>query len=445
MTVQTLILARYVIPVRPGGQVLENYGLIINQDRIAGVLPAAEAIQKYPDAEIVKLSQHVVMPGLINAHNHSPMTLLRGFADDLDLQSWLNDYIWPTESRYVDPDFVLDGARLAVAEMIRSGTTCFIDQYFYPEHIARVVMETGMRASIGLPILDQATPWARHFEEYVERGLEVANNFREEKMISFSLAPHAPYSVSDPGLEKIAEISADTQMRVDMHCLETTYDVKHSLETYGIRPLDRLAGHGLLNDSLLAIHMTQLLESDYSIIAESGMHIAHCPQSNLKLASGICPVTDLLSAGVNVCVGTDGAASNNNLDLLKETRFAALLAKGVSGDPTAVNAEQALEMITFNPAKALGLEQEIGTIEVGKQADLCAMNLDAIQTQPLHNLFSQIIYAASSSQFSDVWIAGKRVMKNNELLTVSEPDLIAVAGSWQARLSDRTGYREQAQ
>lgn len=431
----TLILARYIIPVRPQGQVLENHGVIISEGRIGAILPASEAGARFPEAEQVRLPRHVLLPGLINAHNHSPMTLLRGFADDLELHTWLNDYIWPTEARFVDPQFVMDGTRLAIAEMIRGGTTCFIDQYFYPGDIAKVVSETGMRASIGLPVLEQATPWAANLEEYLSRGLEVADSVENEGMISFSLAPHAPYSVSDAGLERIAEISADRSMRVDMHCLETTFDVKHSLGTYGIRPLERLARHGLLNDSLLTIHMTQLQQGEIERVADAGTHVAHCPQSNLKLASGFCPVADLQRAGVNVCIGTDGAASNNNLDLLEEVQCAALLAKGAASDPTAVNAVQALEMITFNAALAMGLEEEIGTIEVGKQADLSALNLESVQTQPIYNLFSQVIYAASSSQFSDVWIAGKRVMKNNDLTTVSETELMATASEWQARIS----------
>ena len=430
-----LILARYVIPVRPSGQVLENHGVLVDQGRIEAILPAAEAMASQANAEVVRLPGHVLMPGLINAHNHSPMTLLRGYADDLALQTWLNDYIWPTEARFVDSRFVMDGARLAIAEMIRSGTTCFNDQYFYPRHIAQASAELGMRVNIGLPIMEQATPWAGDFEDYVSRGLDVADSFDKGGLVTFSLAPHAPYSVSDSGLARIAEISAERGIRVDMHCLETAYDIEHSMENHGIRPLERIDQLGLLNDRLLAIHMTQLQEGDCERVAQAGTHVAHCPQSNLKLASGICPVARLQRAGVNVCVGTDGAASNNNLDLLEEVRTAAMLAKVEAGDPTVVNAIEALEMATINGACAMGLDEEIGSIEVGKQADLSALNLESLQTQPLHNLFSQIIYAASSGQFSDVWIAGQQVMKNNELTTVSETDLMAVASEWQQRIA----------
>lgn len=442
MNARTLILPRYIIPVRPKGTVLEHHGLVLSEERIEAVLDASDALKMYPDAELVQLARHVVLPGLINAHNHSPMTLLRGFADDVDLQTWLNEYIWPIEAHFVDPEFVMDGTRLAVAEMIKGGTTCFIDQYYYPEHIARVVIESGVRAEIGLPLLDQQTPWAAHFEEYVSRGLDVAESVDGAGLVSFSLAPHAPYSLSDAGLDRTAEISRDTGMRVDMHCLETVYDIQHSLSNHGVHPLERLSRSGLLNDSLLAIHMTQLQEEDFERIADSGVHVAHCPQSNLKLASGICPVHELLDAGVNVCIGTDGAASNNNLDILEEVRSAAMLAKGVSGDPTVIDAVQALEMITINASMAMGRDDEIGTIEAGKQADLCALNLDAIETQPIHNVHSQIIYAASSHQVSDVWIAGRRVMKNYELVTISEVDLVEMADSWRSRLSEYSGSRE---
>jgi 5-methylthioadenosine/S-adenosylhomocysteine deaminase len=438
----TLILSRYLIPVRPRGLVLENHGLVIEQDRVVAMLPGTEACAAYPDADVVEMPQHVLLPGLINAHTHSPMTLMRGFADDLDLQRWLNEHIWPAESRFVDREYVRDGARLAVAEMIQGGTTCFNEQYFFPDEIARVAGETGMRAVVGLPLLDQATFWARNFDEYLDKGLAVREAFEGEELVSFCLAPHAPYSVSDRGLQRISEVSGESGMRVTMHCLETAYDVKHSIGTYGIKPLERLSRLGLLNDALVAVHMTQLEEADCDRVAESGVHVVHCPQSNLKLASGICPVSQLINDGVNVSLGTDGAASNNNLDLLEEARFASLLAKGASGDATVVDAVQTVEMMTVSGARALGLENEIGTIETGKQADLCAIDLSSVQTRPLHNLFSQIAYAASSAQFSDVWIAGKRIMEDRNLLTLSEQEVLARADSWQIRMTDVPATRK---
>lgn len=377
-------------------------------------------------------------------HTHSPMSLLRGYADDLDLQRWLREHIWPVESRHADEDFVTDGTRLAVAEMIRSGTACFNDNYFFPDAMARVARDAGMRAMIGLPLLDQPSRWASNFEEYLSKGLGVVREFEGQPLISFSLAPHAPYSVSDAGLERIARASRELGLRVHLHCLETRFDIDQSLGAHGLKPLDRLDRHGLLDDHLIAVHMTQLDERDIELVAKRGVHVVHCPQSNLKLASGICPVADLFAAGVNVCLGTDGAASNNNLDLLEEVRCAALLAKGMSQDATAVDAVQAVDMITINGAAALGMEAEIGTIEPGKRADLCALDLADPQTQPVHNVFSQIVYAASGSQVSDVWVAGKRIMAGRELSTLDQPSLLANAEAWRRRLHEPASPREAA-
>ena len=436
----TLILPRYIIPVRPHGQVLEGCGIVIAGDRIHSVCPELEARKSFPQASVVELNEHAVLPGLINMHTHSPMTLLRGYADDLALTEWLNQHIWPAESRFVDEQFVDDGTRLAIAEMIRSGTTCFNDNYFFPDVMARVATEAGMRAMIGFPLLDQATVWARNFDEYMGKARAVRDEFSGNHLVDFSLAPHAPYSVSDAGLDSIAmEVSANP-IRVHLHCLETRFDLEHSLENYGVPPLERLSRHGLLNDNLIAVHMTQLAASDIEVLADKGTHVVHCPQSNLKLASGICPVAKLLEAGVNVSMGTDGAASNNNLDLLEEVRFAALLGKVASSDATAISAIEAVDMMTINGARALGLDEKIGSIEAGKQADLCAMNLKAPATQPLHNLHSQIVYAASSAQFTDVWVAGVRLLEDGALTSIDEPQVLGRATTWRTRMM---GERER--
>lgn len=398
----------------------------------------------HPGCEVIELSDHALLPGLINMHTHSPMTLLRGIADDLDLHQWLNNHIWPAESRHVSAQFVADGTRLAMAEMIRCGTTCFNDNYFYPDAMAEAALDAGMRAFIGLPLLDQPSCWAEDFAGYMEKGLGVVARFKGEPMLRFTLAPHAPYSVSDIGLEEIASVSGESGLKVHLHCLETSYDIDHSNRTYGLHPLDRLAQFGLVNESLLAVHMTQLDEGNIKTLAQQGVNVVHCPQSNMKLASGICPVRDLMDAGVNVCIGTDGAASNNNLDLLEEVRSAALLAKVATADATALNAITAVEMMTINGATALGIESEIGSIEVGKKADLCAIDLDCAATQPLHNLFSQITYAASSSQISDVWIDGRRVMAESKLNTLDEQEILATAKAWRARLEAPSQSEEVA-
>ncbi len=415
---------------------LENQGVVVEEGKIVAILPRDEALTTCPRIPVVDLPQHVLLPGFINAHTHSPMTLMRGFADDLNMQEWLNDHIWPAENKLVDSQFVREGTELAAVEMIRCGTTCFNDQYMFPDEITQVAKDSGIRAVIGLPILEQPTSWADNFDEYLEKGLALSQARHDSELITFSLAPHAPYSVSNRGFERIVEIADEYKMRINLHCLETAFDVKHSISAYGVRPLERLTQLGVFNENLVAVHMTQLSSEDCERVAESGTHVVHCPQSNLKLASGFCPVSALIDAGVNVCLGTDGAASNNNLDLLEEARFASLLAKGVSGDAKAVNATETLEMMTLNGARALGLEDQIGSIEVGKQADLVAMDLSASNTTPLHHLVSQIAYAASSAQVTDVWVNGRRLMRESSLLTMNEGDILKVANAWQDRMKE---------
>jgi len=437
MSSHTLIHARYIIPVRPARVVLENQCVVVEGDRIVDILSSELARARFVDSDEVYLPRHVLLPGLVNSHTHSPMTLLRGLADDLELQVWLNEHIWPVENRFVSPEFVADGTRLAVAEMLRAGTTCFNDMYFFPDVTAAVARQTGIRARIGLIVIEMPTAWAKDVEEYLLKGLDLLKNNDAATLVTFSFAPHAPYSVSDNTLTRVAELSNDYNVPVHIHLLETDWEVKHSLQQYGIRPLQRMQNHGLLNSHLLAVHMTQPLPDEIGSLAKQGVHIAHCPQSNLKLASGFCPLNDLLASGVNVAVGTDGAASNNNLDLLAEVQTAALLAKGVAVDPQAVDAFTAVEMATINGAAALHLEHQIGSIEPGKQADLAALDLYFPETQPLFNVISQLIYAASSRQFTDVWVAGRRLLHEGVLTRLDIDDVLGAAEFWRSKLSSR--------
>jgi len=377
----------------------------------------------------------VLLPGLVNMHTHSPMTLMRGMADDLALDSWLREHIWPAENRYVSPDFVRDGTRLAIAEMLRGGTTCFNEMYFFPDDIARVTSEAGMRACIGMPVLGLRTPWALDAADCLRKARDVHATWQGDPLISTALAPHALYTVDDEGLSGVRKLSSRLDMPVAMHVLEIAWEIEHSRREYGKSPLQRLSDHGLLGPRFVAVHMVHVSEADIERLADTGTHVVHCPESNLKLASGLSPVTDLLAAGVNVCIGTDGAASNNNLDLLGELRTAALLAKGASGDPCALPAMQALELLTVNAAGALGLSDQIGSIEPGKQADLCAIDLDQPETQPLHNVVSQVVYAAARRQVSDVWVAGRRLLQQGELTTIDLAEVLDRAGAWRERLS----------
>jgi 5-methylthioadenosine/S-adenosylhomocysteine deaminase len=430
-----LIHAGYVVPVRPRNVVYQDYCIAIENDHILDVLPWSEARKAWPEAEVINLPGHVLLPGLINAHTHTPMTLLRGYADDMELHVWLKEHIWPAEREFVGPEFVADGTRLAIAEMIRAGTTCFNDMYFFPDATIDVCVETGMRASIGITIIEIETAWARDVDSYIEKGLQLYDKWKSQPLISFTLSPHAPYTVSDETLERVSSLSKELGLPVHIHLLETEWEIKQSFQQHDQHPLHRLEQHGLLNSRLQAVHMAQISADDIERLTNAAVNVVHCPQSNLKLASGICPLSELLNAGVNVALGTDGAAANNDLDMLAEAQTAALLGKGISGDAKAVNAFQVLEMMTINGAIALGLGELTGSIEPGKQADLCALDLDAPETQPLHHVVSQLIYAASRRQFTDVWVAGKRLLDDGVLTTIDLDAVLNSARKWRSRLA----------
>jgi 5-methylthioadenosine/S-adenosylhomocysteine deaminase len=421
--------------VRPQQTILEHHAVRLRGDRIDAVLPREEALEAYPDDRRVSLDRHVLLPGLVNMHTHSPMTLLRGFADDLPLEDWLRQHIWPAEGRFVSREFVRDGVRLAMAEMLRCGTTCFNEMYFFPEEIAETARRAGMRATVGVPVIDVPTPWANGIDECLNLAREFVEAMASEPLISPSLAPHAPYTVDDAGLARVAALASQHGIKVGMHLLEASWERRQSIAEHGTDPLRRLDALGLLSDGLQAVHMVHLEPPDLKLLAERGVHCIHCPESNLKLGNGVSPVRELLAAGVNVSIGTDGAASNNNLDLLEELRCAALLAKGVTGDPEALDAWQAIEMATLAGARALGLDQVIGSVEVGKQADLAALDLEAPETRPLHHLHSQLVYAASGRQFTDVWVAGRRLLHAGELTTLDLGEILATADAWARRMA----------
>jgi len=433
-----LLLPRLLVPVRPRLQVLEQMAVAIKGDRITAVLPRAEAFSRYADAVRIDLPRHVLVPGFINMHTHSAMTLLRGYADDLNLQVWLNEHIWPAEKAFLSPKFVHDGVRLAIAEMLRGGSTCFNDLYFFPEVTAATAVETGMRACVGLPVIDVPTVWAADENEYIDKGLEVSASWQNEPLVTTVLAPHAPYSVDDAALRRIAELSGKLDLRVHMHVLESGWEVTESMRRHGKSTLDRLSGIGLLNERLLAVHMTQLDLNDLETVSDAAVNVIHCPESNLKLGNGICPVARLMEHGVNLALGTDGAASNNDLDLLAEARSAALLAKGYAADPCALNAFQSLEMLTINAARALGKEHQLGSVEAGKLADLCAIRLDTLQTTPMYDVVSHLVYAASSQQVSHVWVGGRMLLQDGEFLYIDSGEIMDRANDWANRITNET-------
>ena len=429
-TIATLLQARWIVPVEPEGRVLEHHAIAIQDGRILAILPQDEAATRYNAETDLRLDHHVLIPGLINAHTHASMTLLRGLADDLPLMDWLRDHIWPTEARWVDPGFVRDGSRLAMAEMLRGGTTCFNDMYFYPEVTATAARECGIRACIGLIALDFPTAYARDLNEYLDKGLALHDELKTDSLVRAAFAPHAPYTVSAPALERIGRLADDLGIPVHIHLHETAAEIAEFQVRHGCRPLERLARIGLLSPRLLAVHMTQLEPVEIDRLAQAGAHVAHCPESNLKLASGFCPSARLDAAGVNIAIGTDGAASNNDLDLFGELRTAALLGKGVAGDATALPAARVLRMATLNGARALGLADQTGSLEPGKAADIVAVDLGMPETEPVYHPISQLVYATGRHQVTDVWIAGRRLLADRQLTTLDPVELIRRARNW---------------
>ena len=430
-----LITAPWIAPVTPPGCVLEDHALVVAEGKIADLLPREEAATRYRASQEIHLDSHALIPGLVNAHTHAAMTLFRGLADDIDLWTWLEKHIWPAETQWIDDEFVRDGTLLAAAEMLRGGTTCFNDMYFYPEVAAQVASDAGIRASVGLIALDFPTCWAEGPDRYLEKGIEVHERFRDDPLVTSAWAPHAPYTISDGPLERIRALADEMDIPVHIHVHETAHEVSSALDENGERPLDRLERLGLLGPRLVAVHMTQLEADDFTRLAERGAHVVHCPESNLKLASGLCPVGRLLKAGVNLAIGTDGAASNNDLSMLGEMRTACLLAKSVAGDASVLSAARALEMATLGGARSLGIQDRIGSLEIGKEADVVAIDLSPPETRPVYHPISQIVYAAAAQQVSDVWVAGRRVLEHRRLLTIDLDEAGARAEAWRRRIA----------
>jgi 5-methylthioadenosine/S-adenosylhomocysteine deaminase len=433
-TIDTLIHARWIVPVEPDSRVYPHHSLAVHEGRIIGILPTDQARLSYAAAVEHDLDRHLLIPGLVNAHTHSAMALLRGLADDLPLNNWLNNHIWPAESRWVNEEFVHDGSRLAIAEMLRGGTTCFNDMYFFPDVTARAAAHCGMRACVGLIVIDFPTVWAQDANEYLSRGLTVYDHYRGDPLIRTAFAPHAPYTVSDGPLERVRVLADELDIGIHMHVHETVEEISTAVELTGVRPLARLRELGLISPTLMAVHMTQLAPEEIDDYAGSGAHVVHCPESNMKLASGSCAVAELVGAGINVALGTDGPASNNDLDMIGEMRTAALLGKLVSGDASALPAHTVLRMATLNGAVALGLGEQTGSLIPGKWADMAAIRLDTIETQPLYDPVSQLVYACGRDQVTDVWVAGQHLLKERQLTTLDMHEILHRARDWQARI-----------
>jgi len=427
--------AGWIITMNEDNDVLPRHSLIVENGRISACLPWRDADVQFAHLPAQNAKDSILMPGLINAHTHLAMNLLRGFADDTPLKQWLENHIWPTESAHMGTSFVADGSELAIAESISNGVTTVNDMYFFPDEVAKVCRKAGIRATVGLLVFDFPTAWAGSTDEYFSKGIALHDACKDDPLIQTAFAPHAPYTVSQKPLERIATLSSELDIPVHMHVHETAFEVTEFVKAHGVRPIQRLHDIGLLSPSLLAVHLTQLTQDEISTLAETGVHAIHCPESNLKLASGQSPVADMLKAGVNVAVGTDGAASNNDLDLLGELRTAAFLAKLADGNASTLNAGRALRMVTIDAARALGLEHEIGSLEHGKSADCIVIKPD-LGMIPVYDAQAQVVYTNSSPCVQDVWVAGKPLMRNRKLLTLDVERLYANAARWSEKIAE---------
>ena len=433
--IDALICPRWTIPVEPEVSVREGLCLAIHKGRILALLPRADALQLYTPEVIHERPDHVLLPGLVNAHTHAAMTLMRGYGEDMALERWLNERIWPTEVRLISSDFVADGVRLAISEMLLGGITCFADMYFYPERAAEIASESGIRMVVGMIAIEFPTPWAADAGECISKGLAVHDVYRTTPLISTMFAPHAPYTVSDTTLKRIRQLADELEVPVQMHIHETSKEVEDALARDGRRPLERLESLGLLTPALMAVHATQLTPADVAALAETSCSVVHCPRSNLKLVSGACPVADLVDAGVNVALGTDGAAANNRLDLWSEMNTAALFGKFVAADAAALPAGTIIELATLNGARARGLEEEIGSLREGKSADAVCVELKGPGTRPVIDPLSQLVYAAGRENVTDVWVAGQHLVNGGGLLGMDVEGILQKADDWAERIT----------
>lgn len=435
-SIDLLIESRWIAAVDPD-VVLSNHAVAIRNGRILAVLPASEARNRYQATERVCLNEHILIPGLINLHSHAAMSLMRGLADDLPLMDWLQNHIWPAEAAHISAQFVYDGTRLACAEMLKGGITCFNDMYFFPEAAAAAAVELGIRAVLGITTLEFPTAYASDADDYIEKGLAVRETLRDNPLIDFCLAPHAPYTVTDTTFERILTLSEQLNLPIHCHIHETRQEIEESIKQQGQSPCKRLHKLGLLGPGFIGVHAVHLDEDELQLIAATGSSIAHCPTSNLKLASGFAPVARMRQLGINVGLGTDGAASNNRLDLFGEMRLAALIAKGCTGNASALPAREVLRMATLNGAIALGLGDKTGSITPGKAADLCAVSLGNLESQPCFDPVSHLVHVAGRECVTDVWVAGKCCVDHKTLRFTGQNDLESAIALWQNRLEVR--------
>lgn len=435
-SVDLILQPEWLVPVVPEGAIYEHCALVVNDQKIEAIAPIDEANEKYEATRKIELPGQALLPGLVNAHGHAAMSLLRGYADDLSLKTWLEEHIWPAEAQWVSDEFVRDGVRHACAELIQSGTTCFSDMYFFPDVTADIANQAGMRSRIVFPILEFPSPWAQSAEEYIHKGLALHDQYKNHSLIRIAFGPHAPYTVSDKTFERVAMLAQELDANIQLHLHETASEVNDSVSEHGLRPVARMEQLGILGPRTEAVHMTQISAEDMEMITVTNTSVIHCPKSNLKLASGFCPISELIKSDVKVGLGTDSAASNNSLNMLEEMRFASLIAKAASEDATALSAPQSLYLATMGGAEAMGMGDEIGSLEPGKSADMMSLRLDTLSAQPLYDAISQIVYAAST-RAENTWVRGEQLLQDGELLSLNEKEIFARSQSWATRISGK--------
>jgi 5-methylthioadenosine/S-adenosylhomocysteine deaminase len=432
--IDTLISARWVIPIEPVGRVLDHHAVAIRAGRIVEIGPAETLRTRYAAQQTIDRPQHVLLPGFVNAHTHAASSLLRGAAESGSFERWLDDQIRPLERRWVDAEYVRDGTTLAIADMLTSGTTCFGDRHLFPEVVAQTVSELQMRACVGLPVLEQPSAWADGAGECLEKGLRLHDEYRDDPLVTTCLAPYAADALTDETLARVRRAADELELPMAMHVNQTAAAAIAGEE----RTIARLERLGVMSPLLTAVHMVHVDEADLEASARAGISVVHCPQSNLKLGAGISPVALFLTHDINTAIGTDGAASNNDLSMLDEVRTAALLSRGIHAAHVGIDAHQWLRVATLNGARALGLGEEIGSLTPGKWADLCCVDLARAHTQPVYDPAAQLVFAASRDQVSDVWVAGRALVSDSRPTRLDIADVIARAQRWQVRIAAGT-------
>ncbi len=417
--------------------VIEKGAVAVSGGLIAAVGPEDEIAAAYRSDKTIGGRHTVAFPGLVNAHTHSPMVYFRGLKDDLPLRVWLEDHIWPAENRWLGHEFVADATELACLEMLKAGITAFSDMYFYGEAIALSVKKAGMRAVIGAGILDFPSPAAATVDDYLANAERFIGNWRGDGRIIPAVAPHAPYTCSPETMKRAKGLSERYRLPLHLHLAETEWEVQEVLSRYGMRPVELLNHHRILDNTVIAAHCVWATDDEIGMLARSGTNVVHCIESNLKLASGIAPVVKMLASGVNVAFGTDGAASNNDLDIMSEMATAAKVHKAVSGDPTVLNAAQAMRMATRSGAGALGIGEKTGSIEAGKSADIVIAGLNRPHLMPLYDIYSHLVYSMKSSDVSDVMVEGRLLIEEGRPVALDEGAIVEKARYWGNRIREK--------